>query len=388
MRPLLSSAVLLHILTSNAAIDTLQTKWKQHPLPIRDLYQWPLLTWIQGMAISANGNIHMNTVSPDASIWLATGTNTHAPIVSRVHKFENLNAVTGIVETQAGIYTFRGGNETSIGKAVMDTFRVWELDTRQGAKPIITERVHVPGVGLLAALIPVSNTSNTILVSDSTLGQIYRINLATGEHKTILKDATMDLPAWSPVPFGIGGMQLHKGYLYFVNCFRALLYRVKFTDDGYPVPGAKIELVLELQAIFLDGFVIDPEDTIWAATDADNRLLAVTPDGSITVVSGALDELTVAGVVTGVFGTLAGDEKTFYCVTNGGMNVPINGTMIEGGKLAAVNTSSSGKRDTVSSVWVYMEGKNSQRPDKEELIRLVMQPARYISLVFMDIIAW
>jgi hypothetical protein len=260
-------AVLLHILTSDAAIDVPQTEWKQHPLPVRDIYQWPLLTWIQGMAIGTNGDIYMNTVSPDASIWLATGTNTDSPTISRVHKFDNLNAVTGIVETQAGVYTFLGGNETSIGNAVMDTFRVWELDTRHGDEPVITERVYIPGAGLLAAAIPVPNASNTILVSDSTLGQIYRANLATGEYETILKDTTMDPPAWSPVPFGIGGMQLHKGYLYFVNCFRALLHRIKFTDDGYPVPGAKIELVLELQAIFLDGFVIGPSDTIWVATD-------------------------------------------------------------------------------------------------------------------------
>jgi hypothetical protein len=118
------------------------------------------------------------------------------------------------------------------------------------------------------------------------------------------------------------------------------------------------------------------------------RLLAVTPDGSITVVSGAPDELTVAGVVTGAFGTLAGDESTFYCVTNGGMNVPINGTMIEGGKLAAVDTSSFEDKSTMSSVRVHMWGKDAQRLDDEGLFKLAVQPARYIIRVFLDIVAW
>lgn len=370
-------AFLLHIFTSYAAIHVPQTEWKQQPLPLRDIFQWPLLTWIQGMAIGTNGDIYMNTVSPDASIWLAAGANTESPSISRVHKFENLNAVTGIVETQTGVYTFLGGNETSIGKAVMDTFRVWELDTRHGLEPIITERVYVPGAGLLAALIPVPNAANIMLVSDSTLGQIYRINLATGDYETILENATMDPPAWAPVPFGIGGMQLHKGYLYFVNCFRALLYRIKFADDGYPAAGAKIELVLELQSIFLDGFIIDTNDTIWVATDADNRLLAITPNGSITVVSGGPDELTVAGVVTGAFGTLPGDEKTLYCVTNGGMNLPINGTMIEGGKLVAVDTLSFEDKDTVSGLRGYTGAKDTQDTGESGLHRLLMQPVRY-----------
>jgi hypothetical protein len=388
MRLLTRFAVLLHILTSNAAIDAPQTEWKQHPLPIRDVYQWPFLTWLQDIAIGTNGDIYMTTVSPDGSIWLANGANTDSPTISHVHKFDSMNAITGIIETKAGIYTFLGGNQTMVGFGVRDTFRVWELDTRHGGAPIITERAYIPGAGLLAAVIPVPNDSNAVLVSDSTLGRVYRVDLATGEYETILADATMDPPGWAPIPFGIGCLQYHKGYLYYVNTFRALLHRIKMTDNGYLVPGAKIELVLELQSIYLDTFFIGSDDTIWMATDADNRLLAATPDGSITVVAGAPDQLTVAGVVTGAFGTLSGDESTFYIVTNGGMTVPINGTTIEGGKLAAVNTSQFGQKTPLSSAQVQIWGENTERLSNGGLLKLVVQPARYIIRCFLGIVAY
>jgi sugar lactone lactonase YvrE len=183
-------------------------------------------------------------------------------------------------------------------------------------------------------------------------------------------------------------LQYHKGYLYYVNTFRALLHRIKMTDNGYLVPGAKIELVLELQSIYLDTFFIGSDDTIWMATDADNRLLAATPDGSITVVAGAPDQLTVAGVVTGAFGTLSGDESTFYIVTNGGMTVPINGTTIEGGKLAAVNTSQFGQKTPLSSAQVQIWGENTERLSNGGLLKLVVQPARYIIRCFLGIVAY
>ena len=330
---------LVHVVTCLAV--SVQASHHSFPLPLRDIHQFPLTTYLQDVAVASNGDIYITTVSPDASIYSVSSATTTTPTASLVHKFDDINAATGIIETQPGVFTFLAGRQSSLGVGIHGTFGVFELDTRHG-KPIITELVHVPDGGLIIGVIPIPGVPNTLLVSDSTLGKVWRVNTATRKYEQVLQDASMNSPAWAPLPFGIGGIQLHKGYLYFVACFEALIYRIRFTDNGYPAPGAEVELVLALRSIYIDNFVIGPgdDDTIWAATNADNRLFAITPDGNVTVVAGAPDELTVAGDVAGAFGRLPGDTNTLYVITAGGMLNPINGTLFEGGKVVAVDTTS------------------------------------------------
>jgi hypothetical protein len=330
---------LVHVITCMAV--SVQANYPSFPLPLRNLHQFPLTTYLQDVAVASNGDIYMTTVSPDASIYSVSGATTTTPTVSLVHKFDGINAATGIIETQPGVFTFLAGRQSSLGVAILGTFGVFELDSRHG-KPIITELVPVPDSGLIIGVIPIPGVPDTLLVSDSTLGKVWRVNTATRKYEQVLDDASMKSPPWAPLPFGIGGIQLHKGYLYFVACYEALIYRIRFTDDGYPAPGAEVELVVALRSIYIDNFVIGPgeDDTIWAATNADNRLFAITPDGNVTVVAGAPDELTVAGDVAGAFGRLPGDNNTLYVVTAGGMLNPINGSLFEGGKVVAVDTTS------------------------------------------------
>lgn len=328
---------LVHVVTRLAV--SVQARYNSIPLPLRDIHQFPLTTYLQDVAVASNGDIYMTTVSPDASIYSVSGATTTLPTASLVHKFDNINAATGIIETRPGVFTFLAGRQSSLGAGIYGTFGVFELDTRHG-KPIITELVHVPDGGLIVGVIPIPGVPNTLLVSDSTLGKVWRVNTATRKYEQILQDASMSPPPWAPLPFCIGEIQLHKGYLYFVACFEALIYRIRFTKDGYPALGAEVELVVALRSIYIDNFVIGPgdDDTIWAATNADNRLFAITPDGNVTVIAGAPDELTVAGDIAGAFGRLPGDTNTLYVITSGGMLNPINGTFFEGGKIVAVDT--------------------------------------------------
>ena len=329
----------LHVVTR--LVVSIQASHHSLPLSVRDIHQFPPTTYLQDVLVASNGDIYMTTVSPDASIYSVSGATTTSPTTSLVYRFDDMNAATGIIETRPGVFTFLAGRQSSVGVGILGTFGVYELDTRHG-KPIVTELVHIPDGGLIVGVIPIPGVPDALLVSDSTLGKLWRVNTATREYEQVLEDASMKPPPWAPAPFGIGVIQLRKGYLYFVVCFEALIYRIRFTDDGYPAPGAKVELVLAFRSIFMDHFVIGPgdDDTIWAQTNADNRLIAMTPDGNVTVVAGAPDEVTIAGDVAGAFGRLPGDQNTLYVVTSGGMLNPINGTYFEGGKIVAIDTTS------------------------------------------------
>jgi hypothetical protein len=51
--------------------------------------------------------------------------------ITPVHKFHNLNAVTGIIEKKPSIYILLAGNKSSLGVAIHGTFSNFELDTRR-----------------------------------------------------------------------------------------------------------------------------------------------------------------------------------------------------------------------------------------------------------------
>jgi hypothetical protein len=52
-----------------------------------------------------------------------------------------------------------------------------------------------------------------------------------------------------------------------------------------------------------------------------------------------MTEMSVAGCTAAAFGRSKKDGKTLYVTTSGGQAVPVNGTVTEGGKVVAIDTS-------------------------------------------------
>ena len=360
------------------------------PLPLRDIHHFPLLTYLQDIAVASNGDLYMTTVFPDATIYSVSDTTSSTPSASVVHKFEDINATTGIIETQPGIFNLLAGKQGAVGVGFHGTFGVFELDTRHG-EPVITELVHLSNAGLIVGVIPTPSMPEVLLVSDSTLGKVWRVDTAARKYEEVLHDVSMEPPPWAALPFGIGGVQFHKGYLYFVVSFEALIYRIRFTEDGYPVPGADIELVVAVRSIYIDNFVIGPGDgdIIWAATNADNKLFAITPDGNVTVVAGAPDETTIEGDVAGAFGRVPGDTNTLYLVTSGGLVNPINGTVFEGGKVVALDTTGFLEDSNASDDHTIANSKidaDSQQPLSRQILSGTPNPVLDLLYAFLEYI--
>lgn len=292
------------------------------PFPLRTVYQFSLPTYLNNIFIRPNGDIYVTTVWPNASIYSISAPNADHPVMTLIHTFDEINATTAIVETRPNVLAFLGGNQSSLGVGINGTFGVWELDLHptldgKGGKPSIQELVSIPDGGLLVGIRPLPDAPSTVLVSDSTAGVVWRVDTLTREYELGLQDSDMVGPVWGATQFGINGVQIRKGYLYWSNSYLASIYRMAITPDGYAAPGAKSELVAALRAIYLDTFCFsadEDDDTIWAATDADNRLAAISPNGTVTYVAGEPDQMTLAGSVAPAFGTLPGDTKTLlYC---------------------------------------------------------------------------
>ncbi|OJJ42366.1 hypothetical protein ASPZODRAFT_147353 [Penicilliopsis zonata CBS 506.65] len=314
------------------------------PLPVREVYKFPTFpTYLEGIYARANGDLLAVTAFPDAFVYYLTGVDTDSPTVTLLQHFTEINTLTSIIETSPDVFTILGGNTSAYATAVPGTFGVWELDLRSPHHPAqAREMVRLSSGGFMTSMDMISPTN--VLVADASMGLVWQVDLQSKTYELALQDPLMDSPSWAPAPVGISNIKLHHGYLYWSNAFAATFSRIPVTVDGFAAPGARGELITTVRSIFLDKFAFGgggggTADTVWAMTNADSRVVAIRPDGEYLTVAGQSDQMTVAGGVTGVFGRVPGDTHTFYVATGGGFNFPINGSIVEPGKIVAIDTS-------------------------------------------------
>ncbi|KAH8898874.1 hypothetical protein GQ53DRAFT_878111 [Thozetella sp. PMI_491] len=305
--------------TVHAAAPTL-------PLPTRLVHQFALGTWLENLYVRSNGDLLVTTMVAEASVYLVSNPAAASPVVTLIHRFDEVDSLLGITETEPGLFAVAGLRSTSPGDAINGTAGVWEIDLRRAGSPKVRLITSMPNAILLNGMVGLPASPNTVLIADSTRALVWRLDIRTGKYTIAIQDPTMNIAEGAFVPIGINGVKIHQDYLYWTNGFESNIYRVRITRDGYRAPGAKVELVSHVNSLFLDDLVFGPgdNDLIWTPTDLDNMVIGVDErkNGSATVVDGSLGELTVAGGTACLFGRGLADKETLYLVTSGGAGKP------------------------------------------------------------------
>lgn len=228
------------------------------------------------------------------------------------------------------------------------TFAVWEakFDSPKSSVPVVRKIANLPEAMLLNGIIPLPGHPEIVLIADSQLGLLFRLDTRTAKHEIILEG-----PELRPYPerqnstvgFGINGVRIRDGYLYFSNSNLVKIFRVPITRYGYLAEKGKapVQLYADLgvATTFVDDFTFSDDGTLWAVSNSENTVLAISPDAKrIQQVAGAKNQLTVAGGTAGAFGRTRSDKNILYISTAGGLAAPVNGTVVEPGKIVAVNT--------------------------------------------------
>jgi hypothetical protein len=189
-------------------------------------------------------------------------------------------------------------------------------------------------------------TNGAILMADSTIGHIAILDVVTGAHRIWLESPETQVPAPPASQLGVNGLKIFNGYLYFTNSGQSIFCRVKLKSDGEPDGSVEV-----LAKVFGDDFCFDRKGGAWIAQNAQNTVSVIEEhDGAwtVTVVDGAIGSLEVAGGTSCVFGQKKKDSKrddgdsdsdeTLYLMTTGALLAPVNGTVVEGGKVVAIDT--------------------------------------------------
>jgi hypothetical protein len=200
-----------------------------------------------------------------------------------------------------------------------------------------------------------SASAGLVLIADSLNGVVYRLNVNTGAYSIVIDDARMKYLPGSITNLGINGVKIRDGYLYWTNTGNPIFSRIPISSTGTPT-GASQNVANVNNG---DDFAFRRDGTAWVAQN-QTESLSVIKNGKTTLVAGDPTSTILAGVTAGQFGRTAATRNILYVTTNGGMflsyrtlsektsdadnppglAVPVNGSIIVGGKIASIDTSS------------------------------------------------
>ena len=175
-----------------------------------------------------------------------------------------------------------------------------------------------------------------VLIADSVLGVVWRLNYLTTEYKIILQSPLM-LPPDEAVLLGINGIHIFDSSLYFTNSFQGLFARVPIAFSGPNAGSAIGEYEVIVDNGVGDDFAFDKQGNAYITQDPSDALQLINQEGQVIVLAGNTSSTIVEGDTADAFGRTKWDENILYVVTNGGIAKPVAGTQIVGGKVIAVD---------------------------------------------------
>jgi hypothetical protein len=316
-------------------------------LPTSLIQEFPNPTWIENLHIRSNGDILISSLSKPELYLVSTAASTSAgtsPVL--LHSFDPSLALLGIAEISPDIFFVVAG-DYSIAKSSNTTgsYSIWSVDltafdgSSQSAsndvRPVVKLVTHLPEASFLNGMTKLPS-SPTVLIADSTLGVVWSVNTETSKYEIAVDVEEMKIPPPPGFPIAINGVKVKDDYLYWTNTGRMIVCRVKI--DGEGKKAGDVEVLAK--GLLGDDFTID-ERGLWVAQSMFNTVALVTEKGDggweWTVVAGSKDQVICAGGTACAFGRKAGDEKTLYLSTNGGMSAPVDGKTV-GGSIVAIKT--------------------------------------------------
>lgn len=319
--------------------DKRQQTLPSHPLSVEIIFEFPRGTWIENLAIRSNGLILANLLSAPEIYQVDPKTRT----ASLAAKIPAATGLLGIAEIEKGVYYVVAGNYSLATLTTnAGTFSVWRVDVNT-FKPNQTlakveKVVDLPQAQFLNGATVLSRKEGTLLVADSALGSVFRVNTRSKEVNVVIKDPLFDITPASSAQVGLNGLKYSRnGELFFTNTNQGLLGKISIQPDG--TPKAKGE-VLSRGVASADDFAIGRKGGFFVAQNLRNQLSFVPPGGgNATVLVGANDRPGLKGPTSAAIGKGKGKlgRWSLYVGTNGGTLNYLSRNFTAGGTISRVD---------------------------------------------------
>ncbi|ETN40900.1 uncharacterized protein HMPREF1541_05180 [Cyphellophora europaea CBS 101466] len=290
--------------------------------PLTLLYQFPNTQYvnIENIAVRDNGQLLLTLPTGAALVQLDPAN----PVPEELIRLVGPQSMVGIAETGHGVYTVSAGNfsfgpQVPGGVAgVPGTFSVWTIDLTgdTASASLVTE---IPEANTLNGVTALPGSPDTVLIADSGLGAVWRVNIKTGEYSTAIS-----VPEFAPTAdfsLGVNGVRApRKGSLLWTNSAQGT-YGVIYIDEKGNAGGAPLVIANAPNGTNFDDFSVK-KGTAYIATQP-NAVYEVPYDGVPILIAGGGDDETI---VSPTSTALSKDGCTLYVTTGGaGGPQPVSG---------------------------------------------------------------
>ena len=228
---------------------------------VRQLYQFENnSTRLENLAVRANSKLVLDVVTKPIIYELDPSVSHPKP--KMLHTFTGVNSVLGIDEIAPDLFAVVVGNFSNPEVHQPGSFSLWSVDLNPSKGPNVTLITAIPDANALNGLTTLPGTPPMVLIADSFLGALWRVNTMTGNY-TKIYDSPLLLNT-SSTKLGINGIRMFHGRLHFFNSAQGTYGRILLHDDGSPAGEVEILARIEEKGIW-DDFDMDWEGNAWVA---------------------------------------------------------------------------------------------------------------------------
>jgi hypothetical protein len=289
--------------------------------PLELLYQFPNDEYvnIENIAQRSNGQLLL-TLPTGARL---VGLDPSNPVPEDIIRVVGPQSLIGIAETGCDVFTVSAGNFTFGPQVpggvagVPGTFSVWSIDLsgHEAQATLITE---IPEANTLNGVTAIPGSDELVLIADSGLGAVWRVNIKTGEYSTAIS-----APEFAPTAdfsLGINGVRApREGSLLWTNSALAT-YGIIYIDETGGAAGAPQVIASAPNGTNFDDFSVS-EGTAYIATQPSS-VNKIPYEGTVETIA---DDEILAGPTSTL---LSKDGCTLYVTTGGsGGPMPVSGAV-------------------------------------------------------------
>lgn len=279
---------------------------KHQPVPqetaaSRIVTTWPLGTFVENLAILSDGGLAVSIHSTNSIERIDLTTGEHS-VLARLS-----SSPAGLVVLGGVLYAVSG----NIGQPPATLWKI--VPGEEPAEVLqVSDALFLNGLTCL--------TATSLLVADSLLGRLFKLDLETGRATVWFEHELLNKITSFPFTPGANGLKIHKNNVYVTNTDRALFLRIPILEDGM---AGDIEIVSE--HLRGDDFAFSEDGRAWICTHIENTLEILDEHGARRAVAGP--EEGMAGSTAIAFGRSPADRTAAYVTTTGGILSPYQGKL-------------------------------------------------------------